>query len=295
MKQRDILALMDGIAPGIAASFAKAVAPVLTAVEALAKRVAELEARPPADQKAAAALEKVVGELDEVRDLVAGLPGNGAVALLVSQAVEEKFATVPPAKDGAPGQDGEPGKDGEPGQDGLGGAPGAPGRDGVDGKDGAAGRAGEPGSPGADGLDGVGMVGALIDRDGELVITSSDGAVKSVGRVVGKDGAPGLGFDDMEVAYDGERRFVIRLVQGERVKEFPFRLPIPINREVFKDGHPYEAQDEVTFGGSTWQARRETQAKPGTNDDWFLKNKKGRDGRDGRDLGPPPPAPKVKL
>ena len=145
-----------------------------------------------------------------------------------------------------------------------------------------------------DGKDGVGLAGALKDHEGCLVLTLTDGAIAKLGRVdgePGKDGLDGLGFDDIEIAYDGERRFAFKLVQGERVKEFAFRLPIPINREVFKDGRQYEAQDEVTFGGSTWQARRDTSARPGMSDDWFLKNKKGRDGKDGVVTEPKPKTP----
>lgn len=36
--------------------------------------------------------------------------------------------------------------------------------------------------------DGVGVAGAIIDRDGNLVLTTTDGAQKELGKVVGKDG-----------------------------------------------------------------------------------------------------------
>jgi hypothetical protein len=39
-----------------------------------------------------------------------------------------------------------------------------------------------------DGRDGVGMAGAMIDREGQLVITMTDGSTKALGTVVGTDG-----------------------------------------------------------------------------------------------------------
>jgi hypothetical protein len=54
-----------------------------------------------------------------------------------------------------------------------------------------AGEKGMDGKDGADGKDGVGLAGALIDRDGSLVVTLTNGEVKSLGSVVGKDGADG--------------------------------------------------------------------------------------------------------
>ncbi|SEM53810.1 integrin beta 3 [Sphingomonas gellani] len=56
---------------------------------------------------------------------------------------------------------------------------------------GEAGSQGERGLPGADGRDGVGMAGALIDRAGNLVLTLTDGTVRELGVVVGRDGVDG--------------------------------------------------------------------------------------------------------
>jgi len=53
---------------------------------------------------------------------------------------------------------------------------------------------GEPGlkgEDGRDGKDGIGLAGAMIDRDGVLIITLSDGTARELGVVVGKDGADG--------------------------------------------------------------------------------------------------------
>lgn len=78
--------------------------------------------------------------------------------------LEERLANVQAAKDGAPGRDGEPGEQGERGQSGN------------DGKDGAPGR---------------GIAKLLIDANGHLVATFTDGSTDDVGLIVGKDGTSG--------------------------------------------------------------------------------------------------------
>lgn len=142
------------------------------------------------------------------------------------------------------------------------------------------------GKDGIDGKDGVGLAGALIDRNGELVVTLTDGATKSLGPVVGRDGEgkPGLdgfGFDDLDVVYDGEKTFTLRFVQGERIKEFSFAMPVVLDRGVYREGNSYKAGDAVTWAGSVWIAQKETAAKPDAGNDWRLSVKRGRDGKDG--------------
>ncbi|WP_010218930.1 Portal protein (GP3) [Sphingomonas sp. PAMC 26621] len=130
--------------------------------------------------------------------------------------------------------------------------------------------------------DGVGAAGAVIDRNGSLVLTLSDGKMVDLGRVDGKDGLDGTSPEDMavELLPDGRTvRFVF--VKGE--KEFAFQVPFPVvlDRGVFKEGTAYEHGDAVTFGGSLWIAQRATGEKPeGNNTGWRLAVKKGRDGRD---------------
>lgn len=80
MKQRDILALMDGIAPGIAASFVKATAPLLARLGEAEKRVAELEAQRASHLEDLAELKKLV-DLEAMRAL---LPTAEQVAALVN-------------------------------------------------------------------------------------------------------------------------------------------------------------------------------------------------------------------
>jgi hypothetical protein len=97
----------------------------------------------------------------------------------------------------------------------------------------------------------------------------------------GKDGSDGLGFEDLEVQHDGERTFTVRFVRGEKVKEFAFKVPVLIERGVYRAGQTYERGDGVTRDGSFWVAQKETSAKPGESPDWRMAVKKGRDGKDG--------------
>jgi hypothetical protein len=130
---------------------------------------------------------------------------------------------------------------------------------------------------------GVGLAGAFIDRSGELVVTLSNGEAVKLGPVVGKDGEPGadaVGFDDLDVAYDGEKTVTLKFTRGEIVKEFPIVMPVVIDRGVFKDGTEYKAGDAVTWAGSVWIAQKDTGAKPDAGDEWRLSVKRGRDGKD---------------
>lgn len=176
---------------------------------------------------------------------------------------------------------------------------GKDGRDGIDGKDGERGTQGDRGEKGEVGMvgkDGAGVADLLIDREGCLVATMTDGRMKSLGSVVGRDGAPGkdgADFSDATLEYDGERSLTVRGKGGDLVK----RMPIPIDRGYWAEGKSAEQGDVFTDGGSVWIALRETKAKPSheNKSDWRLMVRRGRDGidgRNGRDLGPAPP---VKL
>lgn len=171
-----------------------------------------------------------------------------------------------------------------------------------------------------DGIDGVNLAGALIDRDGNLVLTLSNGATKELGRVEGKDGVDvdmaaiersisekvaaqpkpkdgtdGVGFDDMDVVYDGERTFTLKFIKGERTKELSFTVPVQIYRGVFQEGQTYQRGDTVSWGGSTWHCDAAgATVKPdtvGAAKAWTLSNKRGRDGKDGIVKDAPKPGP----
>jgi hypothetical protein len=140
------------------------------------------------------------------------------------------------------------------------------------------GQDGKPGPPGKNGRDG---------QDGK------DGA----------NGKDGLGFDDLQLEYDGERSFTFRWVKGTRVVEKSFAVPVVLYRDVFDAGRTYEPADMVTCAGSTWIAKRKTTQRPDEDGpgarDWTLcakrgpagkpgpaglKGQDGKDGAPGRDL-----------
>jgi hypothetical protein len=246
----------------------------------------------------------------------------------IARAVAHWLEANPPLA-GKDGVDGAPGEKGEPGRDGQDAAPvsdeavaevvakwleanppakGDPGRDGLDGKDGrdgVDGRDGAPGEKGQDGKDGVGLAGALIDRDGQLVVTLTDGTTRELGPVVGKDGAPGEkgrdGFDlrdfDTEIR-DGGRTLLFKFEQDGHSETHELALNVMLYRGVYKEDRAggYEPGDTVTFGGSLWHCNEPTAAKPGENEKaWSLAAKRGRDGNNGKDGRAPEPPQPVKL
>lgn len=217
---------------------------------------------------------------DVVRELISSEECRTLAKLSAAEAVVE-YLREHPVKDGAPGKDG---------------------RDGDSVTDEQVERAvashlrANPPQKGDDGADGIGMAGAMIDREGCLILTTTKGATVNLGRVVGKDGDPGkdgADFSDASIDFDGERTFTIRGRGGDIVK----RSPIPLDKGYWREGMECEKSDIVTHNGNAWLALRDTKAKPclENRDDWRLFARKGRDGRDGtngRDAGPPPP---VKL
>ena len=150
------------------------------------------------------------------------------------------------------------------------------------GEKGDPGQPGEPGQKGEPGADGVGLAGAMIDRDGQLVVTKTNGESIPLGKVVGKDGNPGkdgADFTDTEFDYDGERGLIIRGKDGEIVK----KMPIPLSRGYWREGMKAEKADVVTHDGNAWIALKDNASKPcRENDtDWQLFARRGRDGIQG--------------
>lgn len=170
-----------------------------------------------------------------------------------------------------------------------------------DGKDGAAGRDGINGKDGADGTNGrdgkdfdIEQVRGLLESElskWELDFERRAAATlqKSIDRmpiprdgengVNGKDGADGLGFDDLEFDYDGQRTFTIKAERGEAIKRKTFRMPIPIYRGTYKSADVYEKDDTVTYGGSLWIAQQDNPGTPGDGPTWKLAVRKGVDGK----------------
>jgi hypothetical protein len=183
---------------------------------------------------------------------------NERIAML-----ENRLATFKGEKGdpGEKGEKGERGEKGEPGSEGARGSDGAPGVMGARGEQGERGERGERGSDGAPGTPGA---------PGERGERGEKGA----------DGIDGLGFEDMTERCEGNE--IIRTYsRGDLVKEFRYRVPGIIYREVWRDG-TYQAGDAVTRGGSLWIAMRETTTTPGApNSDWRLAVKKGDIGKPG--------------
>lgn len=209
-----------------------------------------------------------------VPDVVAELLATDGLKTLIDLYVAEAVAKHFEANPVQHGKDGEPGKQGEPGES----------------------IKGEPGA------DGVGLASAMIDRGGQLVVTKTNGESITLGAVVGKDGEPGkdgadgLGFDDADVTYDGERGFTIKWQQGERVKEKTFHVPTVIDRGYWREGTEAKAGDAMTHDGTLWIALRDTKAKPARESgDWRIGARKGRDGVQGPAGKPYQPPEPVKL
>lgn len=185
-------------------------------------------------------------------------------------AVRERVAVLE-ARAPVPGPMGPAGEKGDRGEPGAPGADGRPGEKGLDGLMGPVGPAGERGEPGA-----RGERGAAGDR-GEKGLDGAQGPA-------GRDGVDGVGFDDLDLTYDGERTITLAWTKGERVVTKAIAVPVVLYRGVYVPGKAYEAGDSVTFGGSTWIAKRDTEMRPdipGTDTGWQLAVKHGREGRQG--------------
>ncbi len=108
----------------------------------------------------------------------------------------------------------------------------------------------------------------------------------------GKDGADGLGFDDMEEVIEDEGRTIVRRYKNAtgNVREFRHKAVGMLYRGVYVEGMSYTQGDVTTWAGSSWYAKRDTIEKPGDGSkDWQLIVKRGRDGKDGRDALDPVP------
>ncbi len=105
----------------------------------------------------------------------------------------------------------------------------------------------------------------------------------------GPAGRDGFGFDDLDMV-ETEKGVFLRFTRGDMVKEF--RLPIIIDRGVFKEGSIYLKGDGVTWGGHYWFAQCETTEKPDTGKDWRMAVRRGRDGKDADQKPKPIPGTK---
>lgn len=136
-----------------------------------------------------------------------------------------------------------------------------------------------------------GIAGAVIDRSGNLVITMTNGVIRDLGCVVGKDGADGkagadgkdgFGLEDFSAEFDGERTVTLKFDGRGVTKSHQVTLPIPLDRGVWRQGQ-YEKGDCVTYNGSLFIAQSTTDEQPEASKAWRLATKRGRDGKDGKD------------
>lgn len=296
------------------------VAPIIARNEALEARVAALEARAP-----------VPGPKGDT-----GEPGASVDMVVVRSMVVEAVTALPPAKDGRDGKDGADGKSIEPQEvealinqkvearfaeaedrcvervaDRVIGRISEESsrklielvdawpkpRDGERGEKGEAGENGRDGADGINGKDGVGMSSMLIDREGNLIATMTDGSIRGLGVVIGKDGLPGKDGTDGKDGRDGfsledfnaemmedGRTVLLTFARGDVSKSVQLRFHIPLDRGVYKSDAAYVQGDGVTYGGSFFIAQKDApEGKPGSSADWRLSVKHGRDGKDGKD------------
>jgi integrin beta 3 len=210
------------------------------------------------------------------------------LAALESRPLPERGENGAYGKDGAPGRDGKDGRDGIDGERGITGEKGERGEKGDDGERGLTGEKGEKGDDGRS-ITVEDMLPEIKSRTDSWALDFERRAQELLQRIADripqpKDGVDGMGFDDLDVLYDGERTFTFRLQRRDRVKEKSFKVPMLLERGVFSVGKNYEQGDVVSWGGAGWVALADTSSKPGEGSpDWRLFVKKGRDGKDGKD------------
>lgn len=142
---------------------------------------------------------------------------------------------------------------------------------------------------------------ALLGRDGNLVVTYSDGSTQDLGVVVGKDADMGalerrlaeavaaipvpkdgvsLTLDDFDIVPNEDGRTIeMKFTQGNTTHTFELVFPVPIYRDVWREGEVYQRGDMVSFGGSLWHAQQETKDRPASGETWRLAVRRGRDGK----------------
>jgi hypothetical protein len=238
-------------------------------IDPLAARLKALEARTPergekGDPGEKGADAPAVDEKELAERIVSAV--SSYLPKMVAEAVAEHLKQNPPAA----GKDGLPGKDG---------APGLPGE------------RGEPGQRGEKGADGVGLAGAVIDRDGNLAITLTNGEVKALGQVVGRDG---IGLEEFEMEFDeSAHEVVMRASCAGRRKELRYPAGGIRPGGYWREGTLAKAGEVYTHDGSSYCAKSDTHEKPDAKSpSWFLMVRKGRDGERGQkgaDATPPQP------
>lgn len=123
---------------------------------------------------------------------------------------------------GEKGKDGKDGQDGKNGRDGIDGRDGKDGLNGKDGKDGKDGRDGVNGINGINGKDGIGIASAKVDKNGDLIITLTDGKKINSGHVKGQNGlngangmgVPGVSVENVQIE---DNHLIVTLSNGDKI------------------------------------------------------------------------------
>jgi len=137
--------------------------------------------------------------------------------------------------------------------------------------------------------DGLGLAGAMIDRDGALQITLTNGDVKNLGLVVGRDGIDGtkgidgkdgVSLENFELEYLPESHEVeIKAVCAGRAKSVRFPAGGIKHGGYWRAAQRAKAGETWTHGGQTYIAKRATEAEPASNSpDWEVFARRGKDG-----------------
>lgn len=131
------------------------------------------------------------GEKGETGNGISGaaINANGELVLTYSNGQSDNLGTVIGAK----------------GEKGDTGATGAQGEQGIQGEKGDKGDTGATGQNGQDGKDGKGVASAVINEEGKLVITYSDGTIATLGKVIGPRGEQGVQGEKGDTGAQGEK------------------------------------------------------------------------------------------
>jgi hypothetical protein len=93
----------------------------------------------------------------------------------------------------------------------------------------------------------------------------------------GEKGEDGFGIESFEQVDDRTVKAVYK--RGDEIVEKEFKFPSIIYKGVYQQGK-HEKGDAVTFAGSLWIAKKDTENPPSKNDDWQLAVKRGVNGKD---------------
>lgn len=291
-----------------------ATAPLLSRLEAQDARIKELEARQPIAGPA--------GEKGEPGPI--GEPGPGPSDAQIAEAVAKHLAENPPPR----GEKGEPGPQGPSGADAVVDVHEVvralvacdeiapiidmhvaaevakymdehPVRDGRDGKDGERGPQGEAGKSVT--MDDVSplLEAAIAKHVLELERRAFDTVARALDKIVQpKDGKDGICNVIPTFEQIDDRTIAIRSVlDGVVLNEANFTFPVPIYRDRYESGRKYVKGDIVYRDGSSWIARKDTDAVPcfENREYWSVYARKGKDARPSAALPEGKKAPPARI